>query len=50
MGLLGKGWPLVCDVYLCVSHFPIWCSFLCIVINFNCNHGRKITYGSNVLT
>ena len=26
--LLGKGWPLgslVCDVFLCFCHFPIWC-------------------------
>ena len=27
--LLGKGWPLgppVCDVFLCICHFPVWCS------------------------
>ena len=26
--LLGKGWPLgslVCDVFLCFCHFPVWC-------------------------
>ena len=26
--LLGKGWSLsslVCDVFLCYSHFPMWC-------------------------
>ena len=26
--LLGKGWPLgslVCDVFLCFCHFPMWC-------------------------
>ena len=26
--LLGKGWPLaslVCDVFLCLIHFPMWC-------------------------
>ena len=28
VNLLEKGWPLgslVCDVFLCFCHFPIWC-------------------------
>ena len=34
--LLGKGWPLgssVCDVFLCICHFPIQCPGSGVVLN-----------------
>ena len=32
----GKGWPLgslVCDVFLCFCHFPMWCPGLGVVLD-----------------
>ena len=34
--LLGKGWPLgflVCDVFLCFCHFPMWCPGTGVVLD-----------------
>ena len=34
--LLGKGYPLgslVCDAFLCFSHFPMWCSWSGVVLD-----------------
>ena len=36
--LLGKGWPLgslICDVFLCFYHFPIWCSLSGVIFGIN---------------
>ena len=35
--LLGKGWPLgslVCDVLLCLCHFPVWCPGSGVVLDY----------------
>ena len=43
--LLGKGWPLgslVCDVFLCFCHFPMWCPGSGVVLD--CIDSRSFAF------
>ena len=49
--LLRKGWPLgslVCDVFMCVCHFPMWCPWSGMVLDLSIPHFCLQTYIDDV--